>query len=57
MQLQKLKEKHQFQHDYLESLVKSELDNRELREAAFGDLLRLKNWFDDNLLLSVMNPG
>ena len=55
--LARLKEKHQFQNEYLESLVKSELDNRELRDAAFGDLLQLKNWFDDNLMGLVMNPS
>jgi len=49
--------KQQFQHDFLEELVKSEIDNQELKEAAFRELYSLKNWFDDNFLTTIVEPS
>lgn len=49
--------KQQFQHDFLEELVKSEIDNQELKEAAFRELYSLKNWFDENFLTTIVEPS
>ena len=52
----KLFAKHQFQHDFLEELVKSEIDNQELKEAAFRELYTLKTCFDDNFYTIIAEP-
>ena len=53
----RLASKQQFQHDFLEELVKSEIDNQEIKEAAFRELNSLKSWFDENFLTTISEPG